>query len=782
MANTEIIKFLVKPSKQVFSIERTLLPKNSLLESMVVDEADSTDDSPFVLNADHVAFSDLVKGLEGTFVNAAPSLIRLLDELDIHSDHNYALACMVEDMMRRLFNHHHIPFIFTTLRKPDFNLIKINEKFWNELELGKSDDPNLLFRGAVPLVKQPWSVIQAKLRSLAWLFAIPGAFIAGGMIFSILFGTPSSDIDIFLHGLTDDQFRKSIEILPDVYQSRDVKYEVEREFNVKIKNNFPFEPTPSYQPFHRFFTVMRTENALSVIRRLSYDKDCAVRVGELDREKVSEEKVKKEQPKEAKKEEEKETAKERKMRQNESIFQIILRSYKTFSEIIHGFDVDCCCLGFDGVNLWATPRAIVSLRDGFNRVNFDLLSPSYEYRLAKYGSRGMPIKVPDFHRSKVIKLDVLNDVKEPGKSIDRSTGLKGLALLLHLERMFINADGSDKVKKTINNLAEEYSDYDHALYNKNRGSEVGRFLSYMIGSASKPQYLPKSVIYMPMLDKLIPKPNNFARKPETTSEQRCELSDIINKIKKHNKDTSPVKLIDKLEKILEADVEWPKYLKDDLARIKTDHPIKLTTLDPSHRLYYLYQKVCIDDQDIMKLIDKQIIRNEKASGRNVHDLWNMSRAFAKYWRPSLKQTLEIEGLMSIVTYLMKNVQSVSDDKDKNEKKIIDKASFAMNQISSILDNFQWNEYYGWMDNIGINSMRKKTTPVFVIKSDNFKGYNKFLDFPQDIVDIISVIRKWNISPKLAFKTNQPGQQMTGSFHQTVLEDRRVWYQSEYYLY
>lgn len=28
--------------------------------------------------------------------------------------------------------------------------------------------------------------------------------------------------------------------------------------------------------------------------------------------------------------------------------QIVLRLYKTLAEVLHGFDVDCCSVGFDG--------------------------------------------------------------------------------------------------------------------------------------------------------------------------------------------------------------------------------------------------------------------------------------------------------------------------------------------------------------------------------------------------------------------------------------------------
>ena len=41
--------------------------------------------------------------------------------------------------------------------------------------------------------------------------------------------------------------------------------------------------------------------------------------------------------------------------------QIVLRTYHSPSEVLCGFDIDCCCVGFDGANVWALPRALTAL-------------------------------------------------------------------------------------------------------------------------------------------------------------------------------------------------------------------------------------------------------------------------------------------------------------------------------------------------------------------------------------------------------------------------------------
>lgn len=105
--------------------------------------------------------------------------------------------------------------------------------------------------------------------------------------------------------------------------------------------------------------------------------------------------------------------------------QIILRNFKTISEILLSFDVDCCGFGYDGNNVWCSNRAHYAITHGINIVNMCKRSSSYEYRLAKYGKRGYAIFVPNF------KEENLNEQiysKQPHQ-------LKGLAKLLVLEKL-----------------------------------------------------------------------------------------------------------------------------------------------------------------------------------------------------------------------------------------------------------------------------------------------------------------------------------------------------------
>ncbi|RKP26202.1 hypothetical protein SYNPS1DRAFT_8157, partial [Syncephalis pseudoplumigaleata] len=81
--------------------------------------------------------------------------------------------------------------------------------------------------------------------------------------------------------------------------------------------------------------------------------------------------------------------------------QIVLRLYRSPAEILMGFDVDCCSVGYDGSRVWALPRAREAIVRRQNSVDMTRRSPSYEVRLAKYSKRGFEIRVPSLDRERI---------------------------------------------------------------------------------------------------------------------------------------------------------------------------------------------------------------------------------------------------------------------------------------------------------------------------------------------------------------------------------------------
>jgi hypothetical protein len=105
--------------------------------------------------------------------------------------------------------------------------------------------------------------------------------------------------------------------------------------------------------------------------------------------------------------------------------QIVLRIYKSVSEILTGFDVDCSCAAYDGKQVWAAPRALTAYMTQTNTIDLTRRSPSYESRLSKYSHRGFEVYWPLLERSRI-------DPTIFERNFARTVGL---ARLLVLERL-----------------------------------------------------------------------------------------------------------------------------------------------------------------------------------------------------------------------------------------------------------------------------------------------------------------------------------------------------------
>ncbi|CAH0046774.1 unnamed protein product [Clonostachys solani] len=105
--------------------------------------------------------------------------------------------------------------------------------------------------------------------------------------------------------------------------------------------------------------------------------------------------------------------------------QIVLRVYKSLSEILTGFDIDAAGGAYDGRQVYVTPRALASFITQVNHVDLTRRSPSYENRLSKYSHRNFEIYWPDLDRSRV-------DPTIFERNFKRTLGL---ARLLVLERL-----------------------------------------------------------------------------------------------------------------------------------------------------------------------------------------------------------------------------------------------------------------------------------------------------------------------------------------------------------
>ncbi len=107
--------------------------------------------------------------------------------------------------------------------------------------------------------------------------------------------------------------------------------------------------------------------------------------------------------------------------------QIVLRLYKSVSEILTGFDVDCSCFAYDGCQVYGTPRGVAAFKTQTNTIDLSRRSPSYESRLSKYAHRGFEVYYLDLDRSRI-------DPTIFERSFVRTMGLARLLVLEQLPK------------------------------------------------------------------------------------------------------------------------------------------------------------------------------------------------------------------------------------------------------------------------------------------------------------------------------------------------------------
>ncbi|KIL59500.1 hypothetical protein M378DRAFT_200085 [Amanita muscaria Koide BX008] len=161
---------------------------------------------------------------------------------------------------------------------------------------------------------------------------------------------PSSDVDLFLWGLTPEQAEKKI---VTIYEA--------------VRDSVPWD-----------VTCVRTKNTISIHSQYPYRS-----------------------------------------------IQIVLRLYHSPAEVLAGFDIDAPCCAYDGMHVWANPRAIVATMRQCNTTDVTRRSPSYEVRLAKYAKRGFEVYVPS-----LVRMEIDPTIFE--RSIAK---IEGLARLLVLEKL-----------------------------------------------------------------------------------------------------------------------------------------------------------------------------------------------------------------------------------------------------------------------------------------------------------------------------------------------------------
>ncbi|KAM4060509.1 ankyrin repeat protein [Hirsutella rhossiliensis] len=105
--------------------------------------------------------------------------------------------------------------------------------------------------------------------------------------------------------------------------------------------------------------------------------------------------------------------------------QVILRLYRSVSEILTGFDVDCACVAFDGTNVYSNPRGVTAIATRTNTIDLTRRSPSYENRLYKYRNHNFDVFWDGLERERIDE-QFFRDFAADYRKLSRLTGLARL--------------------------------------------------------------------------------------------------------------------------------------------------------------------------------------------------------------------------------------------------------------------------------------------------------------------------------------------------------------------
>lgn len=538
---TDFVSFQVEDT--TFSIPKEKIPKNSLLELLLVSNVGSHDRSVPRLELTVEQFLPVINYLKEGIL-PEPDDLEVFDYLGLITD-DYRLSSVQEEYMRA--NMYKEGFEENPMNTDlTYGLHEVNSEFWERFTNKKEGiKPNNLIFPSAKCVPQSWEQIQKSLKDLEFLFNIPGILVAGGRIFSALFGCSSADVDLFLYSSSEEEAIQKIEqivqLIQEYYDSlfrvaekyarehvprsqdridREIEYRNRlirrrpdaRRITEKLERD-DFRDFNQLLHYQQEYLATKVSSTTLQHLHCKYWHPLTRIIESLDiKNRILTEIGTKEIPSEV---EITRTTNAVTIRYKDLEFQVILRLYKSPSEVLHGFDVDCCSIGYDGKSIWMTNRALFALTQGYNTVNFERLSPSYSYRLVKYAVKGLSIFAPDFKRELVNadRLDfyfrVYLAARKGKQGYTFLKKLRGLDIILYAEYQYQRLVNSPRTARSWENLAKEHSDYNnkdpmafvHYLRNDNGGQIVNDLIRHLVNTAEEyPQfssrYLPHVINYL----------------------------------------------------------------------------------------------------------------------------------------------------------------------------------------------------------------------------------------------------------------------------------------------
>lgn len=167
--------------------------------------------------------------------------------------------------------------------------------------------------------------------------------IAGGSVSSIFTGSTAKDVDMFIYGLNEEETMAKVKYICDFLEKKIRTHHCQEIITAHGRMRECTDKCP--YPVKEF-TITRTQHTITVC----------------------------------------------------DTFQIICsRAYKSKHQILRGFDLGSCAIGFDGEQLLFTELGLFAHVFGYNIVDVTRCGVAYEHRLMKYFDRGFGVILPNLN-------------------------------------------------------------------------------------------------------------------------------------------------------------------------------------------------------------------------------------------------------------------------------------------------------------------------------------------------------------------------------------------------
>ncbi len=474
---------------------------------------------------------------------------------------------------------------------------------------------------------------------------------------------------------------------------------------------------------------------------------------------------------------------------------VVLRLYKTKSEILHGFDIGSAAIGFDGKDVYTTTLGKFALQYKYNIIDTTRRSTTYEVRLSKYFYRGFGIILPNLsNNSKTIpsilehylttyykghykynetelkyliesiilkKLPKTPDIWFPNKCNIESTIIKK-----KVKKQLKDLKLTDDIDNFINNLDINFDDYINSIQNNSK-----QFLN-MLQELKLPNPLP-NIKYVLNHNKYMKDVINLEQKSPVSLEK---INDFVNELFLSRNINKEIRIKNPYFVMKIQNKYILKKIGTNLSINKNYNSDYCSSFSYKNNFWYIFR----DNNQYLKCstylksisyyltlpLNKFYKSSDEIDKYNktiLKKIFKIRRNFSDYFNKHSKHILGIETIIFTKQY-KKLVQDM-----RNFYTFFDNSISELKENGVIIDDIGYYlDFFNKPLKQILNNMKNNINPTLDVLQ------NKILTNCSNIISTQLTL----LPPPTNWITQNPGTQLTSSIN-PIIEDEREWYGSNY---